>query len=105
MIVKYSLEHVGLAAKDTAVLKDWYVRILGARVIFQNTDSPPAYFLELHGGAWIEIYPSNSSVKEISDNKVSWKAKASFSANRSSPRAEVVASSFFKTLKEICCIS
>jgi glyoxylase I family protein len=70
MIVKYSLEHVGLAAKDTAVLKDWYVRILGARVIFQNTDSPPAYFLELHGGAWIEIYPSNSSVKEISDNKL-----------------------------------
>jgi glyoxylase I family protein len=70
MILAFSLEHIGLAAKDTAVLKDWYVRTLGAHVIFQNTYSPPAYFLELPGGAWIEIYPSNSSIKEISDNKL-----------------------------------
>ena len=70
MTAQFSLEHIGLAAKDTTALKDWYVRTLGACMIFQNTDSPPAYFLELPGGAWIEIYPSNSSVKEISDNKL-----------------------------------
>jgi glyoxylase I family protein len=70
MTPQFSLEHIGLAAKDTIALQAWYVRTLGARVIFQNTDSPPAYFLELPGGAWIEIYSSNFSMKEISDNKL-----------------------------------
>jgi glyoxylase I family protein len=70
MTSQFSLEHIGLAATDTAAMQAWYVRTLGARVVFQNTETPPAYFLELPGGAWIEIYPSNSSVKEISDNKL-----------------------------------
>jgi glyoxylase I family protein len=70
MTLQFSLEHIGLAAKDTTALQAWYVRTLEARLVFQNTDSPPAYFLELPGGEWIEIYPSNSSVMEISNNKL-----------------------------------
>ena len=70
MSTQFSLEHIGLAAQDTTALKEWYVRTLGARVIFQNTESPPAYFIELPGGAWIEIYQSDCATKEVSNNKL-----------------------------------
>ena len=64
------MEHLGLAAQDTTALKDWYVRSLGARVVFANPDKPPAYLIELPGGAWIEIYQGNYAAKETSDNKL-----------------------------------
>jgi glyoxylase I family protein len=66
----FSLEHIGLAARDTTALKDWYERVLGARVVYTSAERPFAYFLELPGGAWIEIYQSTSAVKEVSDNKL-----------------------------------
>ena len=69
MPTQFSLEHIGLAAQDPAALKDWYVRSLGARVVFANGETPPAYFIELPGGVWLEIYQGNYAVKEISDNK------------------------------------
>ena len=67
---QFSLEHIGLAAQDTTALKDWYERVLGARVVFNNGENPPAFFVELPGGAWIEIYQGNFGVKEIADNKL-----------------------------------
>jgi len=67
---EFSLEHVGLAAQDTTALKDWYERVLGARVIFNNGAQPPAFVVQLPGGAWIEIYPGNYSAKETADNKL-----------------------------------
>lgn len=70
MQTEFSLEHVGLAARDTTALKDWYVRSLGARVVFTNAETPPAYIIELPGGVWVEIYQGNYGVKEISDNKL-----------------------------------
>ncbi len=70
MRLNFSLEHVGLAARDTLVLKNWYESVLDARVVFCNAESPPAYLLELPGGAWIEIYPGNCSVREQPDNKL-----------------------------------
>ena len=30
--MKFAVEHVGLAARDTVALKDWYARVLGARL-------------------------------------------------------------------------
>jgi catechol 2,3-dioxygenase-like lactoylglutathione lyase family enzyme len=70
MPLQFSLEHIGLAAQDPTALKDWYVRSLGARVVFANGETPPAYFVELPGGAWLEIYQGTYGVKEISDNKL-----------------------------------
>lgn len=32
---EFSLEHIGLAARDTTALMAWYVRLLDARVIFR----------------------------------------------------------------------
>lgn len=64
------MEHIGLAAQDTTALKNWYVRALGARVVFTNGETPPAWFIELPGGVWLEIYQGTYGVKEISDNKL-----------------------------------
>jgi hypothetical protein len=39
-----SLEHVGVAARDSASLADWYTRVLGATVrTWTNGATPPAY--------------------------------------------------------------
>ena len=64
------MEHIGLAARDTTALKEWYVRVLGARETFGDGKAPPAFLLELGGGLWVEIYPADSSAAETSDNKL-----------------------------------
>ena len=66
--MQFTLEHLGLAATDPVALKDWYVRVLDARVVFDNHRSPPAFFLALPGGALLEIYPADSALKETSHN-------------------------------------
>ena len=70
MQVEFSLEHIGLAAQDTTVLKNWYERALSARVVFTDGKVPPAFFICLPGGALIEIYQGNYGAKETSDNKL-----------------------------------
>lgn len=64
----FTLEHLGLAARDTAALKDWYERVLGARVAFTNGATPPAFFVTLPGGPMLEIYPAGHSRPETADN-------------------------------------
>jgi len=56
-----SIEHLGLSAADPVALKDWYVRVLGARVIWDNGQEPPAFLLALARGAWLEIYPARAA--------------------------------------------
>lgn len=68
MSAQFSLEHIGLAARDTVALKDWYLATLGAHVVFSNGQTPPAFFIKLPGGAMIEIYEGDFALKEISDN-------------------------------------
>jgi len=68
--MKFALEHIGLAAADTAALRDWYVRVLGARAVFGDGKSPPAFMLELPGGLWLEIYPSHSSSVDTGNNRL-----------------------------------
>jgi glyoxylase I family protein len=68
--MKISLEHIGLAAVNTVALKDWYIRSLGAREVFSDGKSPPAFMLELPGGPWLEIYPSHSSIADTGNNRL-----------------------------------
>lgn len=65
-----SVEHLGLAARNTPSLRDWYVNTLGAEVLFANDHTPPAFLLRLPGGAVIEIYPAHRSNDDISDNRL-----------------------------------
>ena len=68
--LKLSVEHIGLSARDTTALKDWYVRVLGARVVFDNGQTPPAFQLALPGGPLVEIYPATSSLAETGTNSL-----------------------------------
>lgn len=56
--MQFTVEHIGLAARDTTALKDWYVRVLSAEVLLDNGEAPPAFFLRLAGGMILEIYPA-----------------------------------------------
>jgi len=66
----YAIEHIGLPARDPVALKDWYVRVLGARVVFDNGQMPPTFLVELPGGVVLEIYPGDSSLAETRHNRL-----------------------------------
>ena len=66
----FSLEHLGLAARDTPGLRDWYVNTLVAEVVFANGQNPPAFLLKLPGGAVIEIYPASHAIEQTADNRL-----------------------------------
>jgi len=65
-----SVEHIGLAARDTVALKEWYTRALDAREVFTDGKTPPAFMLDLGGGPLIEVYPAESSRTEAGNNKL-----------------------------------
>ncbi len=63
------LEHFGLPARDPAALKDWYVRVLGARVVWSQPGPPPVFFLAWPGGGpWLEVYAAARAVPDTADN-------------------------------------
>ncbi len=68
--VNFAIEHFGLAARDTVTLKDWYCRVLGAQVAFQNDEQPPAFLLTLPGSPMLEIYPAHSTSNRTNDNRL-----------------------------------
>ena len=68
--MNFTVEHLGLPARDPVALKDWYERMLGARVVFCNNQTPPAFLLALPGQLMIEIYGGDSSLPQTSDNKL-----------------------------------
>jgi glyoxylase I family protein len=88
----YNVEHIGLAARDTVALKDWYVRALGARQVFKNTEEPPAFLLELPGGTLIEIYPAHSTSNRTNDNRLAgWRHLALRVASIAATKVELEA--------------
>lgn len=66
--MKFSAEHFGLPSRDPAALKTWYERVLGAKLIFENGQTPPAFFVELPGGLMIEFYEGDFALRETADN-------------------------------------
>ncbi|MGD0252679.1 MAG: VOC family protein [Verrucomicrobiota bacterium] len=59
--MNFSVEHIGVPAADSVALKNWYERVLGARVIWDNGQQPPTFIIALADGAWLEIYPANAA--------------------------------------------
>ena len=68
--MNFRVEHLGLPARDSAALKDWYVRMLGAKVVFTNNQMPPAFLLALPGQVMLEIYGGDLALPQISNNKL-----------------------------------
>ncbi|MGV3773486.1 MAG: VOC family protein [Verrucomicrobiales bacterium] len=91
MPLSFTIEHIGLAARDTTRLKDWYVQVLGARLVFEAAQTPPAYFLQVGGGLLIEIYPYRKESAEVSDNGLAgWRHIALSVPSLEKARAELV---------------
>ena len=68
--MKFVLEHLGLPARDPRALRDWYVRALGARVVFDSGQTPPMFLLAVPGGVMIEIYAGELALPETANNKL-----------------------------------
>ncbi len=66
--MKFAAEHLGLPAQNPSALKDWYVNTLGAELLHDNGQTPPAYFLGLAGGLMLEIYAGGYSEPQTADN-------------------------------------
>jgi catechol 2,3-dioxygenase-like lactoylglutathione lyase family enzyme len=66
----FSIEHIGLAARNTPSLRDWYINMLGAEIVFSNNENPPAFLLRLPGGAVIEIYPAHDHTEATQNNRL-----------------------------------
>jgi glyoxylase I family protein len=56
-----AFEHLAIPSTNPAGLRDWYVRVLGAREIFNNGQTPPTLLLALPGGGWFEIYAATGT--------------------------------------------
>ena len=88
--MKFFVEHMGLAARDPVTLKEWYVRLLGATLVFETGQVPPAFFLKLPGELIIEIYKGDSTMAETSNNKLAgWRHLALRVESLEQPRIEL----------------
>ena len=67
--MNFSIEHVAVPAINPAALKDWYVQVLGARLVWDNGQNPPVCLLEL-GKAWLEIYAADPPLADCGNNKL-----------------------------------
>jgi glyoxylase I family protein len=65
----FTVEHIGLAAKDATGLRAWYERVLGAELMWEISKEPAAALITL-GGATIEIYTADSASELTRNNKL-----------------------------------
>ena len=47
------IEHIGIVSKDTAALKDWYLKTFGGEIVYDNGKG--TYFLAFPNGDMIEF--------------------------------------------------
>jgi len=68
--MNFSIEHIAVPAANPAALKDWYVRVLGARPVWDNGQNPPTGLIAMPGGVWLEIYAADAPLAERGNNKL-----------------------------------
>jgi glyoxylase I family protein len=68
--MEFHIEHLGLPARDPVALRDWYVRVLGAKFIFTDGLTPPSFFVQMSGGVMLEIYQATDSLAQTADNNL-----------------------------------
>jgi glyoxylase I family protein len=68
MPLQFAFEHLAVASRNPEELKDWYVKVLGAKVVAQLNPDPPAYMVEISKGILVEIYKVLSNSDELIPN-------------------------------------
>lgn len=90
--MNFTCEHLALAAVDPVLLRDWYVRVLGARPKVILAENPPAFMLELPGGWLVEIYQAAFAMRLTCDNTLrGWRHLALRVPDLDAARAELEA--------------
>jgi catechol 2,3-dioxygenase-like lactoylglutathione lyase family enzyme len=89
---EFQPEHLGLPARDPSTLQAWYVRTLGARLVWQSADVPPTFFVQLAGGLILEIYRAKSESGLVSDNGLAGWRHLALRVERLEPARELLAS-------------
>lgn len=62
-----SLEHIGICAKDTIMLKDWYVKLFKLKTVYDNKKEMPTFFLLMDDESMIEIYPADYEMEAVTN--------------------------------------
>jgi len=65
-----SIEHIAIPSPDPVALRAWYERVLGARLVYDNGQSPPTCLIGLPGGGWFELYASEALPENRGNNKM-----------------------------------
>jgi len=65
-----SIEHIAIPSPDPVALKKWYERVLGARTVYDNGQTPPTCLIGLPGGGWFELYASEALPENRGNNKM-----------------------------------
>lgn len=66
-----AFEHIAIPSPNPVALKNWYERVLGAREVFNNGQTPLTCLLALPGGGWFEIYAAEGAPENRGNNKLS----------------------------------
>lgn len=64
-----SVEHIAIPATNPVALKNWYERVLGAKPVWDNGQSPPTCLISL-GSVWFEIYQADEPLPDRGNNKL-----------------------------------
>jgi glyoxylase I family protein len=67
--MNFSVEHIAIPATNPEGLKNWYERVLGAKLVFDSGQMPPAYLVSL-GNVWCEIYAAETPLPGRGNNKL-----------------------------------
>ncbi len=57
--MNFTVEHFAVPSTNPAALKEWYQKMLGAGLLFDNGRTPPTCLISL-GNVWLEIYQADS---------------------------------------------
>jgi glyoxylase I family protein len=64
-----SVEHIAIPAANPIALRNWYERVLGAKLVFDNGQNPPTCLIAL-GNIWFEIYTAETPLPDRGNNKL-----------------------------------
>ena len=67
--MKIAVEHIAIVAQTPVALKAWYERVLGAKPVFDNGQTPPTCLISL-GNVWLEIYVADKALPDTANNKL-----------------------------------
>lgn len=74
------MEHIGICARDTVSLTNWYVKYFNLEVVYDNNKENPTFMLQFPDGGVLELYAAEFE-NAIYSNKHSGIRHLAFGSN------------------------